>query len=88
MNTAASRKPMPNDPRDPDSIDFEGILYLDDLCRLLGTGGDTIRRRLKENTFPIPPLPGGIDNRLRWSGPLVRRWIRENGRLDGAEGTK
>lgn len=73
---------MASDTRDSDSIDFEGILQIDDLCRLLETSGDTIRRRLKSNTFPIPPLPGGIDNKLRWSGPIVRRWIDENGRLD------
>jgi predicted DNA-binding transcriptional regulator AlpA len=71
-----------NEPLQTDTIDFDGILLIDDLCRLLQTSDDTIRKRLKDKTFPIPPLPGGIDNRLRWAGPVVRRWIDENGRLD------
>jgi len=66
-----------------DSIDFDGILRIEDLCRLLQTSDETIRKRLKENTFPIPPLPRrGIDNKLRWAGSTVRRWIDENGRVD------
>jgi predicted DNA-binding transcriptional regulator AlpA len=71
-----------NEPIQTDTIDFDGILLIDDLCRLLQTSDDTIRKRLKDKTFPIPPLPGGIDNRLRWAGPVVRRWIDENGRLE------
>ena len=69
-----------NDPLPTDSIDFEGILRIDDICKLLQTSDETIRKRLNDNTFPIPPLPRrGIDNKLRWSGPVVRRWLDENG---------
>ena len=72
-----------DDPAATDSIDFEGTLLIDDLCKLLQTSDETIRRRLKEKTFPIPPMPrSGIDNKLRWAGPIVRRWIEDNGRLD------
>lgn len=78
----ARTKMAAEDPTTTDSIDFEGILRIDDLCRLLQTSDETIRKRLKDKTFPIPPLPGGIDNKLRWAGPIVRRWIDENGRLD------
>lgn len=60
-------------------IDYDGVLCIDELSRILKTGEATIRRRLKDKTFPIPPLPGGIDNRFRWAGPVVRRWLDENG---------
>ncbi len=59
-------------------IDFDGTLLIDDMCRLLQTSDETIRRRLRDGTFPIPLLPG-IDNRLRWAGPVVRRWLDANG---------
>lgn len=75
-------------PNPTDSIDFDGILRIDDLCRLLQTSDETIRKRLKEKTFPIPPLPGGIDKKLRWAGPIVRRWLDENGQLGPEEKRK
>jgi len=67
-----------HDPTATDTIDFEGILFLDDICKLLQTSDETVRRRLNEKTFPIPPLPR-VDNKLRWSGPVVKRWLDENG---------
>jgi hypothetical protein len=63
-------------------IDYDGTLLIADMCRVLKTSDNTIRRRLKAGTFPIPPLDG-IDNRLRWSGPVVRRWLEKNGPLGG-----
>jgi len=59
-------------------IDYDGTLMIGDMVRVLNTSDNTIRRRLKAGTFPIPPLDG-IDNRLRWSGPVVKRWLERNG---------
>lgn len=61
-----------------DAIDFDGTLLITDMCRVLKTSDETIRRRLREGTFPIPTVKG-IDNRLRWAGPVVKRWLDENG---------
>jgi hypothetical protein len=61
---------------DDDAIDFEGVILLPAMCRLLKTGDDAIRQRLKEGTFPVPPLRG-VDHRLRWWGPAVKRWLDE-----------
>lgn len=61
-----------------ETIDFAGVILLPAMCRLLQTGPDAITRRVKEGTFPVPPLRG-VDNRLRWSGPAVRRWLEDNG---------
>jgi hypothetical protein len=63
----------------PDDFDFAGVLLLSDMSRLLKTGEETIRRRLRDKTFPIPPL-AGVDHRLRWAGPVVQRWLVQNGR--------
>ena len=59
-------------------IDYAGTLLIADMVRVLKTSDNTIRRRLKAGTFPIPPLDG-LDNRLRWSGPVVKRWLDRNG---------
>jgi hypothetical protein len=68
---------------DTAAIDFDGILRIEDLCKLLQTSKGTIRRRLREGTFPIPDLPrAGLDYKRRWAGPVVRRWLAENGRLE------
>jgi hypothetical protein len=61
-------------------IDYAGTLLIADMVRVLKTSDNTIRRRLRAGTFPIPPLDG-IDNRLRWSGPVVKRWLERNGPL-------
>lgn len=66
-------------------IDYDGTLLIGDMARVLQTSHDTIRRRLRAGTFPIPPLRG-IDRRLRWSGPVVRRWLDRNGPLAVAGG--
>lgn len=58
--------------------DYGGALLLADVARVLRTSPSTIRRRVQAGTFPIPPLPG-IDNRLRWSGPVIKRWLEKNG---------
>jgi hypothetical protein len=65
-----------------DPIDYAGTLLIADMVRVLKTSDNTIRRRLKAGTFPIPPLDG-IDNRLRWSGPVVKRWLDRNGPMGG-----
>jgi hypothetical protein len=65
-----------------DPIDYGGTLLIADMVRVLKTSDNTIRRRLKAGTFPIPPLDG-IDNRLRWSGPVVKRWLDRNGPMGG-----
>lgn len=70
---------------DSQEIDFDGVILLPALCRLLQTGPDTIRQRVRAGTFPIPPLRG-VDNRLRWSGPAVKRWLEGNGIGNGAAG--
>ncbi len=65
-------------PIEPPPINYDGTLMIGDMCRVLNTSDNTIRRRLQAGTFPIPPLKG-IDNRLRWSGPVVKRWLEKNG---------
>lgn len=72
----AAKAPTPRPIESP--IDYTGTLLIADLCRVLNTSDNTIRRRLRAGTFPIPPLRG-IDNRLRWSGPVVKRWLEKNG---------
>jgi transcriptional regulator with XRE-family HTH domain len=67
---------------DAEPIDYGGALLIADMVRVLKTSDNTIRRRLRAGTFPIPPLDG-IDNRLRWSGPVVKRWLDRNGPTDG-----
>jgi hypothetical protein len=70
---------MPSDTAtDPEAIDFDGVILLPAMCRLLKTGDDAIRQRLKEGTFPVLPLRG-VDHRLRWWGPAVKRWLDEQG---------
>jgi predicted DNA-binding transcriptional regulator AlpA len=61
------------------AIDLDGTLLIEDMVELLQTGKRTIHRRLKAKNFPIPPLPRSLDNKLRWSGPVVRQWLERNG---------
>jgi len=63
---------------DDDAIDFDGVIMLRQLCRLLKTGDDVIRLRVREGTFPVPPLRG-VDSRLRWWGPAVKKWLDAQG---------
>ena len=42
------------------------VLFLDDVAALLHCSPATIKRRLRAQVFPVPPLPG-IDKRPRWS---------------------
>lgn len=69
-------------------IDYDGALLIADMVRIFKVSDNTIRRRLREGTFPIPLLEReGLSNRLRWSGPVVRRWLETNGaRLTEADG--
>lgn len=69
------------DHRDSHPIDFEGVLLLPDLCRVLKTSEATIRRRLRNGVFPIPVLSGIDERGLRWSGPVVRRFLDAGGEV-------
>lgn len=69
-------------PEPLEPIDYDGTLLIADMVRVLKTSDMTIRRRLRAGTFPIPTLPG-VDNRLRWSGPVVKRWLERNGPTGG-----
>ena len=62
-----------------DTINFDGALRLADIARVLQRHHSTIRKQLANKTFPIPHLPRTGRSELRWSGPVVRRWLEENG---------
>lgn len=65
--------------------DLNGVLAIDDLARVLHLHVNTIKRRIRAGTFPIPPLPlddaqkGRVRPHLRWAGPVVRAYIQSNG---------
>ena len=42
-----------------------GVLFLADVAARLRCSPDTIRRRLRDGTFPVAPIPG-IDDRVRF----------------------
>ena len=42
-----------------------GVLFLRDVAERLRCSPDTIRRRLRDGTFPVAPIPG-IDHRMRF----------------------
>jgi predicted DNA-binding transcriptional regulator AlpA len=50
------------------------IVFLPDLLRILGTSQANFYKLQKHNAFPIPELPR-IDNKHRWSGKVVRKFI-------------
>lgn len=54
-------------------IDMGGALTVEDMARLLKVSPALIRRLLKAERFPIPPMPE-IDRKPRWWGPSVREW--------------
>ncbi len=43
-----------------------GVLFLADVAARLRCSPDTIRRRLRDGTFPVAPIPTSIDNRMRF----------------------
>lgn len=68
-----------------DRIDLDGVLRLAQLSRLLGISPTTIRKKVKAGQFPIPVLTT-IDVRgLRWAGPVVRTFLKNNGHLTAQE---
>jgi hypothetical protein len=75
------RRPRTVPHASPDaSPDYTGVLLLADMSRLLRTSAQTIEVAVRNGTFAIPTLPRqGIDRRLRWSGPVVKRWLDANG---------
>ncbi len=54
--------------------DIPDVCFVEDLVRILRASRATIDRRLRGGSFPIPELPA-LDNRRRWSGAAVRRFI-------------
>ena len=43
----------------------DGVLFLADVAERLRCSPDTIRRRLRDGTFPVAPIPR-IDHRMRF----------------------
>lgn len=65
----------------PERIDLDGVLRLTQISQLLGLSPTTIRKQVKAGQFPIPVITT-IDVRgLRWAGPVVRRFLANNGHL-------
>jgi predicted DNA-binding transcriptional regulator AlpA len=62
-------------------VNLDGVIAVDELAAVLNLSRRTIFRGLRSKTFPIPPLPRSIGDRLLWSGPIVRQWLERNGRL-------
>lgn len=58
--------------------DSNDVLFIADLARILRVSRDTIDRRLKAGSFPIPELPR-IDSRHRWSVDAVERYLDGRG---------
>jgi len=58
--------------------EFDGVIFLRELAETLRASEETIRRAVKAGRFPIAPLDG-IDNRLRWWGPSIKRWLDGGG---------
>ena len=47
-----------------------GVLFLADVAARLRCSPDTIRRRLRDGTFPVAPIPR-IDNRMRFPAVAI-----------------
>jgi hypothetical protein len=56
-----------------------GVLFIEDLVRILRTSRSTIERRRRNGTFPIPELPS-IDDRPRWSRQAVEEFLASSGK--------
>ena len=56
-----------------------GVLFLADVAARLRCSPDTIRRRLRDGTFPVAPIPS-IDHRMRFPAAAIEALVA--GRLD------
>jgi predicted DNA-binding transcriptional regulator AlpA len=63
-------------------VNLAGVLSIRQLARLLYMSQDSIRDQIKAGTFPIPTLPRSLGRRYRWSGPIVQRYLEQNGELE------
>ena len=50
------------------------VLTIEELAQLLRCSVSTVKRRLRDGVFPIPPLQG-IDSKFRFSKISVRRYL-------------
>ena len=51
-----------------------GVLFLADVAERLRCSPDTIRRRLRDGTFPVAPIPG-IDHRVRFPAAAIEALV-------------
>jgi len=56
------------------------VLLIDDVARLLQTSVRTVRRGLRQGTFPIQPFtapgaPNGLDRKYRWARVDVEQYL-------------
>jgi hypothetical protein len=58
-------------------VDFDGVLFIDELAGLLRISPRELRQMVKRGTFPIPTMPA-INRHLRWWGPTVHAWLVHN----------
>jgi predicted DNA-binding transcriptional regulator AlpA len=67
------------------------VLFIDDICRELGTSRRTVQRLRRHRAFPIPELPA-LDKRPRWSRAAVDAYLasaeRHEPTLRGARGIR
>lgn len=56
------------------------VLLIDDVARVLQTSVRTVRRGLKDGTFPLRPFtspaaPNGLDRKYRWARVDVEQYL-------------
>lgn len=56
------------------ALDPNGVLFLEDVCRVLRVSRRTVERLRRHGAFPIAELPA-LDKRPRWSGAEVQRYL-------------
>jgi len=60
---------------DPEGADLTpGVLFIDDVAKVLRVSRSTIERRRRHGSFPVPELPC-LDSRPRWSRQAVERFL-------------
>lgn len=60
-------------------VNLDGVITVNELAAVVNVSVRTIFRGLRSKTWPIPPLPRSLGDKLMWSGPVVRQWLERNG---------
>lgn len=66
--------------RDSDRVDaLPHVLFIPDLCRVLGISRSTVEKLRRHGCFPIPELPP-LDKRPRWGRLAVEQFLASSER--------